>query len=261
MIHETAIISDGAKISEKVEIGPYSLIGPNVVIESNTKIHSHVKITGNTILGSENEIFSFACIGNDPQDLKYQGEESLLKIGNKNKIREYVTINPGTKGGGGETIIGNDNLIMIQSHVAHDCYIGDNVVLANNIQMAGHVKIESKVVIGGSTAIQQFVRIGEYSMIGGMSGVTSDVIPYGLSIGNRNYLEGLNLIGLRRAQVSNENIKIISQAYKEIFKSHSYRNNTENLSHEIKNNEYVEKIIKFINSDKKRSICIPKNIQ
>ena len=261
MIHKTAIISDTSKISDNVKIGPYSVIGPNVKIESNTKIHSHVNIIGNTFIGSGNEIFPFASIGTDPQDLKYQGEENSIIIGNNNKIREYSNINPGTKGGGGITKIGNNNLFMVYSHIAHDCKIGDNIVLANNVQVGGHVKIENNAIIGGSCAIHQFSRIGELSMVGGMTGVLSDVIPFGLSLGNRNSLIGLNLIGLRRAKISNENIKILVQFYKEIFKSATFRENIENLNEEIKKNEFVNKIINFINSDKKRSICVPENIK
>jgi len=261
VIHKTAIISDTSKIADNVQIGPYSVIGPNVKIESNTKIHSHVNIIGNTYIGSGNEIFPFASIGTDPQDLKYQGEENSIIVGNNNKIREYSNINPGTKGGGGITKIGNNNLFMVYSHIAHDCKIGDDIVLANNVQVGGHVEIENNAIIGGSCAIHQFSRIGELSMVGGMTGVLSDVIPFGLSLGNRNSLIGLNLIGLRRAKISNENIKILNQFYKEIFKSATLRENIENLNEEIKKNEFVNKIINFINSDKKRSICIPENIK
>jgi UDP-N-acetylglucosamine acyltransferase len=261
VIHKTAIISDTSKIADNVQIGPYSVIGPNVKIESNTKIHSHVNIIGNTYIGSGNEIFPFASIGTDPQDLKYQGEENSIIVGNNNKIREYSNINPGTKGGGGITKIGNNNLFMVYSHIAHDCKIGDDIVLANNVQVGGHVEIENNAIIGGSCAIHQFSRIGELSMVGGMTGVLSDVIPFGLSLGNRNSLIGLNLIGLRRAKISNENIKILNQFYKEIFKSATLRENIENLNEEIKKNEFVNKIINFINSDKKRSICVPENIK
>ena len=178
MIHKTAIISDRAKISDNVEIGPYSVIGPNVSIKKDTKIHSHVNIMGNTSIGSGNEIFPFTSIGNDPQDLKYQGEENSLIIGDNNKFREYVNLNPGTKAGGGITRVGNSNLFMVFCHVAHDCQIEDNIVLANNVQVGGHVKIENNAIVGGSCAIHQFSRIGESAMIGGMTGVLSDVIPF-----------------------------------------------------------------------------------
>ena len=257
MIHKTAIISETSKLADSVEIGAYSIIGPNVKIESNTKIHSHVNIVGNTSIGIGNEIFPFSSIGTPPQDLKYKGEKNSLIIGNNNKFREYVNINPGTAQGGGVTKIGNDNLFMVYCHVAHDCNISNNIVLANNVQVGGHVNIQDNAIVGGSCAIHQFSRIGESAMIGGMTGVLSDVIPFGLSLGNRNNLAGLNLIGLRRAKISNENIKIIQQAYDEIFKSENFRSNIDNLNSDIKKNEFVNKIINFLNSDKKRPISLP----
>ena len=260
MIHDTAIISETSKLGDNVEIGAYSIIGPNVKILSNTKIHSHVNITGNTSIGSGNEIFPFSSIGTPPQDLKYKGEKNSLIIGDNNKFREYVNINPGTEQGGGVTKIGNNNLFMVYCHVAHDCTISNNIVLANNVQVGGHVSIQDNAIIGGSCAVHQFSRIGESSMIGGMTGVLSDVIPFGLSLGNRNSLAGLNLIGLRRAKVSNENIKIIQDAYNTIFKSANFRSNIENLNSDIKKNKFVSKIIDFIRSDKKRAIAVPENI-
>ena len=261
MIHETAIISETSKIADNVEIGPYSIIGPDVKIANNTKIHSHVNIVGNTFIGSGNEIFPFASLGTPPQDLKYKGEKNSLIIGDNNKLREYVNINPGTEHGGSITKIGNNNLFMVYCHIAHDCNISNNIVLANNVQVGGHVFIEDNAIIGGSCAIHQFSRIGESAMVGGMTGVLSDVIPFGLSLGNRNNLSGLNLIGLRRAKISNENIKIMQNAYEEIFKSENFRSNINNLSSEIKNNEFVQKIINFINSDKKRPISLPVNLK
>ena len=260
MIHDTAIISETSRLGDNVEIGAYSIIGPNVKISNNTKIHSHVNITGNTSIGSGNEIFPFSSIGTPPQDLKYKGEKNSLIIGDNNKFREYVNINPGTEQGGGVTKIGNNNLFMVYCHVAHDCTVSNNIVLANNVQVGGHVSIQNNAIIGGSCAVHQFSRIGESSMIGGMTGVLSDVIPFGLSLGNRNNLAGLNLIGLRRAKVTNENIKIIQEAYNIIFKSSNFRSNIENLNSDIKKNQFVSKIIDFINSDKKRAIAVPENI-
>ena len=261
MIHKTAIIHDKSKISGDVEIGPYCIIGSEVEIGQNTKIHSHVNLTGNTRIGKNNQIFPFASIGTPPQDLKYKGEKNSLIIGDNNIFREYVNINPGTEQGGGVTKIGNNNLLMVYCHIAHDCNISDNIVLANNVQVGGHVKIQDKAIIGGSCAIHQYSRIGESSMIGGMTGVLSDVIPFGLSLGNRNNLVGLNLIGMRRAKISNENIKIIQEAYEIIFKSENFRSNIDKLNLEIKNNEFVKKIINFINSDKKRPISLPENVK
>tara|TARA_B100000686_G_C16544417_1_gene839122 strand:+ start:68 stop:853 length:786 start_codon:yes stop_codon:yes gene_type:complete len=259
VIHKTAIVHDRSKISNDVEIGPYCVVGSDVEIGSNTVIHSHVNLAGNTKIGKNNQIFPFASIGTPPQDLKYKGEKNSLIIGDNNKFREYVNINPGTEQGGGVTKIGNNNLLMVYCHVAHDCNIFNNIVLANNVQVGGHVHIQDNAIVGGSCAIHQFSRIGESAMIGGMTGVLSDVIPFGLSLGNRNTLVGLNLIGLRRAKISNEDIKIIQEAYGIIFKNENFRSNMNNLSLDIKNNQYVKKIVNFINSDKKRSISLPEN--
>ena len=257
MIHKTAIIDPKAKISSNVTIGAYSIIGPNVEIDENTIIHSHVSISGHTKIGKRNKIYPFASIGNDPQDIKYKGEETRLIIGDKNSIREYVSINPGTIGGGSETKIGSNCLLMVSSHVAHDCIVEDNVVIANNVAIAGHAQIGQNVIIGGNSAVQQFTRIGKMAMIGGMTGVLHDVIPYGLSTGNRNVLQGLNLIGLRRAKFQNEEILVLNKAYKEIFAT---RNLTENLSKfngSYQSSTLVKEIIEFITKDKKRSICTP----
>ena len=260
MIHKTAIVDKKAKISDNVEIGPYCIIGPEVEIGANSILHSHVNIVGNTKIGKNNQIYPFSSIGTPPQDLKYKGEKNALVIGNDNRFREYVNINPGTEQGGGVTKIGNGNLFMVYCHVAHDCLISNNIVLANNVQVGGHVIIQNNAIIGGSCAIHQFSRIGESAMIGGMTGVLSDVIPFGLSMGNRNNLMGLNLIGLRRSKVSNENIKKIQLAYKNIFKTANFRDNIEMLNSDLKSNEFVKIIINFINSDKKRPISLPPNL-
>ena len=257
MIHKTAIVDNKAKVSNSANIGPYSVIGPNVEIGENVIIHSHVNISGNTKIGNGNKIYPFVSIGNDPQDLKYNGEETKLVIGNNNKIREYVTINPGTVGGGGLTKIGNNCLFMISSHIAHDCHVGNNVIIANNVPLGGHVAIDDNVVIGGNSAVQQFTRIGKLAMIGGMTGVLHDVIPYGLSIGNRNYLQGLNLIGLRRTNIANKDILGLSEAYKEIFATKNLTDNLDKLNGEFKKNPLVKDVVEFITKDKKRSICTP----
>ena len=261
MIHHTAIIDSKSKISNNVEVGPYCIIGPDVEIDTNTKLHSHVNIAGNTKIGKNNEIFPFVSIGTDPQDLKYKGERNSIKIGNNNKLREYVNINPGTSQGGTITKLGDNNLLMVYCHVAHDCNLGNNIVLANNVQVGGHVTIEDNAVVGGSCAIHQFSRIGHLSMVGGMTGVLSDVIPFGLSLGNRNNLVGLNLIGLRRAKIPNKDIKILQNFYELVFSNQNFRSNAENLNTEIKKNKYVKTIIDFINSDKKRPISLPENIK
>ena len=259
MIHKTAIIDSKAKVSSSVKIGPYTVIGPNVEIGDDVIIHSHVNISGNTKIGDGTIIFPFASIGNVPQDLKYKGEDTKLEIGKNNKIREYVTISPGTKGGGGLTKIGDNCLFMISSHIAHDCNVGNNVIIANNVPLGGHVTIEDNVVIGGNSAVQQFTRIGKLAMVGGMTGVLHDVIPYGLSIGNRNYLQGLNLIGLRRANFDNKDILGLIEAYKEIFATKNLNDNLNKLNGAFKENPLVKDVIKFITKDKKRSICTPFN--
>ena len=256
MIDKTAIINKNAKVHSSVKVGPYSIIGPNVEIGENTEIQSHVSITGNTKIGKGNKIYPFVSI-NDPQDLKYNGEKTSLVIGDNNKIREYVTINPGTVGGGGKTVIGNNCLFMISSHIAHDCQVGNNVIIANNVPLGGHAIIEDNVVIGGNSAVQQFTRIGKMAMIGGMTGVLNDVIPYGLSTGNRNSLQGLNLIGLRRAKFENKDILGLSEAYKLIFGSKNINENISKLNGQFQDNPLVKEVIEFITKDKKRSICTP----
>ena len=257
MIHKTAIIDANAKISKNVKIGPYTVIGPHVEIAEGTEIQSHVNIKGNTKIGKNNQIYPFASIGNDPQDLKFQGEETRLEIGNNNKIREYVTLNPGTKGGGGLTKVGNNCLFMVSAHIAHDCFVGDNVILANNVPLGGHAHIGDNAIIGGNSAVQQFTRVGNSAMIGGMCGVVRDIIPYGIAHGNRSILQGLNLIGLRRKNISNKEIITLSNAYKEIFKNENLTENLSNLSNEFKNNELVAEVVQFIEKDKKRPICTP----
>ena len=257
MIHRTAIIDAKAKIHSSVKIGPYSVIGANVEIDENTVIQSHVSIIGNTKIGKNNKIYPYASIGNDPQDLKFEGEETKLEIGSFNKIREYVTINPGTKGGGGLTRVGNNCLFMVSAHIAHDCFVGDNVILANSVPLGGHAHIEDNVIIGGNSAVQQFTRVGRSAMIGGMCGVVRDIIPYGIAHGNRSILQGLNLIGLRRKNIANKDIIILNDAYKEIFKNENLTKNLNSLNKDLKEHQLVSEIISFIERDKKRPICTP----
>ena len=259
MIHNSSVIDKKAEISGKVKIGPFCYVGPNVKLKESVELISNVHIEGNTKIGRGTKIFPFASIGTQPQDLKFKGEENSLIIGENNLIREYVTINPGTEGGGSTTIIGNNCLFMISSHIAHDCKIGNNVIIANNVPLGGHVTIEDSVVIGGNSAVQQFTRIGRLAMIGGMTGVLKDVIPFGLSIGNRNFLQGLNLIGLRRHKYDNQKIIGLDRAYKEIFSSKNLHENLSKINGEFKDNELVTEVIRFIEKDKKRPICSPQN--
>ena len=259
MIHHSSIIDKKAIISKNVKIGPFCYVGPDVSLDENVELISNVHIEGNTKIGSGTRIFPFASIGTHPQDLKYKGEKSSLEIGSSNLIREYVTINPGTQGGGSKTVIGNNCLFMISSHIAHDCNIGNNVIIANNVPLGGHVTIEDSVVIGGNSAVQQFTRIGRLAMIGGMTGVLKDVIPFGLSIGNRNFLQGLNLIGLRRHKYDNQKIIGLDKAYKDIFSSKNLHENLSKINGVYKGNELVSEVIRFIEKDKKRPICSPQN--
>ena len=257
MIHKSSFIDKKAKLAESVKIGPFCYVGPGVELNENVELISNVHVEGNTLIGKGTKIFPFASIGTQPQDLKYRGEENTLTIGENNLIREYVTINPGTKGGGLQTVVGNNCLFMISSHIAHDCKIGNNVIIANNVPLGGHVTIEDSVIIGGNSAVQQFTRIGRLAMIGGMTGVLKDVVPFGLSIGNRNYLQGLNLIGLRRQKYDNQKIMGLDKAFKEIFASKNLYENLSKVNGEYKDNELVSEVIKFIEKDKKRPICSP----
>ena len=257
MIHKSSVIDSKAQISKNVKIGPFCYVGPNVILSENVELVSNVHIEGNTKVGKGTRIFPFACIGTQPQDLKFKNEKNSLEIGENNLIREYVTINPGTEGGGSKTIIGNNCLFMISSHVAHDCKIGNNVIIANNVPLGGHVTIEDSVIIGGNSAVQQFTRIGKFAMIGGMCGVTKDVIPYGIAHGNRCVLQGLNLIGLRRRSIPNKEILTLSEAYKEIFKNENLTENLKNLDTNLKKNKLVKDVVGFLEKDKKRPICTP----
>ena len=257
MIHKSSVIDSKAKIEKNVKIGPFCYIGPKVHLKEGVELISNVHIEGNTKIGVGTKVYPFASIGTAPQDLKYKGESNSLDIGEGNIIREYVTINPGTLGGGSKTVVGNNCLFMISSHIAHDCRIGNNVVIANNVPLGGHVTIEDNVVIGGNSAVQQFTRIGRLAMIGGMTGVLKDVIPFGLSFGNRNYLKGINLIGLRRKKYDNKKIMELDQAYKKIFSSNNLHENLNKINGEFKENELVQEVTKFIEKDKKRPICSP----
>ena len=257
MINNSSVIDKKAKISKNVKIGPFCYVGPNVELSENVELISNVHIEGNTKVGKGTKIFPFASIGTMPQDLKYKGESNSLEVGENNIIREYVTINPGTTGGGGITKIGNNCLFMVSAHIAHDCFVGDNVILANNVPLGGHAHIEDNVIIGGNSAVQQFTRVGRSAMIGGMCGVVRDIIPYGIAHGNRSILQGLNLIGLRRKNIPNKDIKILSDAYKEIFKNENLTENLNNLSKELRQHELVSEVVGFIEKDKKRPICTP----
>lgn len=214
-IHATAIIEDGAQLGTDVKIGPYCAIGADVKIGDGCQLMSHVVVTGHTSMGNGNRIFPFTSIGQIPQDLKYHGEDSTVEIGDNNQIRENVTINAGTEGGGMVTRIGSDNILMAYTHVAHDCILGSKIVLANCATLAGHVEVEDGAIIGGLSAVQQFVRVGRLAMIGGMSGVTKDVTPFTLLAGGyRAGLSGLNIIGLKRHGFSLKQVGLLKEIYR-----------------------------------------------
>jgi UDP-N-acetylglucosamine acyltransferase len=219
MIDKTAIISKKAKIGKKVSVGPYSIIGEGVVIKDNVWIGAHVAIEKDTEIGKGCSIHNYASVGTDPQDLRYKGEKTKLKIGKNNIIREFTTLNRGTPGGGGITTVGDNNFLMAYSHIAHDCHIGDNVIIANAVNLAGHITLEDFVVIGGQVVIHQFARIGKHAIIGGASAVAQDVPPFMNAVGNRAVLHGLNSIGLKRRGFSPETIRSLKKAYALIFRT------------------------------------------
>jgi len=256
MIHKTAIISTNCQIHDNAIIGPYCIVDGNVSIDEGTELISNIHISGNTQIGKNNKFFPFSSIGMIPQDKKFTGENSQLIIGNDNVFREHVTINPGTKNGGMKTLIENKCLFMVGSHVAHDCQISSNVILVNNATIGGHVNIAEGSIIGGNSAVHQFVHIGKYAMIGGMSGVESNIIPYSLYIGIRSNLRGLNLIGLKRQNISSIKINKIKKIFKKIFNSNfTILENIDKLKNEERNVNQIKEIINFINSNYKRGIC------
>ena len=260
MFHKSSIISDKAVIDKSTSIGPFCVIGDDVIIGKNNKLISHVSITGNTTIEDNNIFFPFSSIGSEPQDLKYDNEKSFLKIGSNNKFRENVTVNPGTSGGGLNTIIHNNCLFMVGSHIAHDCIIKSNVILANNATLAGHVEIDNNAILGGNSAIHQFVRIGKHAMIGGMSGVEKDIIPYGLYTGIRENLKSLNLIGLKRKGLTSNTINEIKNLINIIFdKNDTIENNIKNNFTESSEILEIKEVIEFLNLNSKRGITTFKN--
>jgi len=257
LIHPTAVIEHGADISDNVSIGPFSYIGSQVTLCSGVKIKSHVVVTGNTEVGEQTVIYPFSVIGEIPQDLKFDGEKTFLKIGKRNKIREHVTINTGTAGGGGLTSIGNDCLFMAGCHVAHDAIINNKVIVANNGAIAGHCIIEDEVIIGGLAGIHQFVRIGRGAIIGALTMVTNDVIPFGLVQGPRGTLDGLNLIGLKRKGVDRSDITELRAAFQILAQGEgTFQDRAKKLKEET-TNDYVDAIINFILGDSDRSFLTP----
>ena len=257
-IHPNSIIDEKAIIGKNCKIGPFCYISSNVVLEDDIELFSHVSIVGKTLIGKNTKIWPFASIGHHPQDLKFKGELNELIIGCNNKIRESVSINPGTRGGGGITKIGNDCLFMLGSHIGHDCFLGNNIVLANNVALAGHVTLEDGVHIGGLSGGHQFVRIGERAFIGALSMVSKDVIPFGMVYGERAYLKGFNIIGLRRLGIDNKQINELKELYGTIFDDkYSFKYRIKNIN--SAKNPLIKKIIEFLKADNNRAILGPKN--
>ena len=259
MINKFSFIDEKASIASNVKVGPFCFIGKNVNIAKNCHIHNHVSLTGNITIGENTEIFPFASIGSSPQDLKYKGEATTIKIGKNCKIREYVTINPGTNGGGKITSVGDNCLLMIGTHIAHDCRIGNNVIFANHSTLAGHVIVEDNVVVGALSAIHQFCRIGEGAMIGGMSGVTADVIPFSTVIGNRAKLSGINILGLKRRNIKKKEISEFRKIFKYIFFDNEsiFRDRIKEVMKKKHENNIISKLLKFLHNHSDRSYCMP----
>lgn len=259
-IHSSAVIEDGAVIGEGCSVGPFCHIGPKVKLGANSVLHSHVVLAGDTTIAAGARIFPFASIGHEPQDLKYQGEETTLIIGENCLIREGTTMNPGTGGDASNTTIGDNCVFLANSHVAHDCQIGNNVIFSNGVMLAGHCKVGNHVIIGGGAGVHQFCRLGDNSFIGGMAGIENDVIPFGMALGNRAYLGGLNLIGMKRAGMERESIHITRNAFKALFDSSgNIKENAVKVSEKYGEDVVVQKILKFIAESGDRALCTPKS--
>ena len=252
-VHSTAIIGKNAKIGSNVTIGPYCVVDDDVKIGNNNTLISSVYVTGDTDIGNGNEFFPFCSIGSIPQDLKYKGERSKLIIGNKNIFREHVTANLGTSGDNMETLIGNDSLFMVGAHIAHDCIIGDKVIMANQATLGGHVQVDNFAVLGGLSAVHQFCRIGKLAMIGGLSAVENDVIPFSLALGNRAKITGANIVGLKRANYSKEIIREYSNIIDKLFTGRTIASEKEKIKNS--NNELIKELLIFLDKDSSRGLC------
>jgi UDP-N-acetylglucosamine acyltransferase len=258
-VHPTAVIDPEASLAEGVEIGPFCVVGAHVALSAGVKLHSHVVVEGRTEIGEKTEVFPFASLGHCPQDLKYKGEESRLVIGGNCIIREHVTMNPGTEAGGMLTSVGDRCLIMVATHVAHDCRIGNDVILVNNVTLAGHVTIGDHVIMAGLSGAHQFVRIGDHAFVGGMTGLENDLIPYGMAIGNRAHLAGLNLVGLKRRGFSREQIHALRNAFKSLFSGDgNLKDRLSTVEADYAGDPTVMKILEFIREGGDRAICTPR---
>lgn len=258
-IHPTAVVDPKAVLGDGVVIGPYCVVGGDVTLGRNVRLHSHVVVDGRTEIGPETEIFPFASIGMIPQDLKYRGEASTLTIGSRNRIREYVTMNPGTADGGMVTRVGDDCLFMMSAHVAHDCIVGNHVIMANNATLAGHVTVGDFAILGGLSAVHQFVRIGRHAIIGGMSGVENDVIPYGSVVGDRARLSGLNIVGLKRRNFANKDVHNLRTAYRMLFAEEgTMGERIDDVRTLFGDNAEIMEIVEFMRADSQRGLTQPR---
>ena len=259
-IHPTAIIAEGASLGEGVKVGPYCTVDADVVLEAGVELISHVAVAGHTRVGAGTRIWPFASIGHQPQDLKFSGETSYLEIGAGNMIREHVTMNPGTTGGGLTTRIGDGGLFMMGVHVGHDCQVGNSVIMANNATLAGHVEVGDFAFLGGLSAVHQFVRIGAHSMVGGMSGVEKDVIPFGSVIGNRADLGGLNVVGMKRRGFDRETLQALRSAYRAIFYGDgALIDRARDVAGSYADVAPVSEMVSFILADTNRNFCTPRD--
>jgi len=259
-IHPTAIVEAGAKLGADVKIGPYCMVGPEVTLGDGCELVSHAVVAGRTTIGPRTRIFPFASIGHQPQDLKYKGEPSTLTIGADCLIREGVTINPGTEGGGLQTVVGNNCAFLANSHVGHDCRVGNNVIFSNNVMLAGHCTVGDFAILGGGAAVIQFARVGAHSFLGGMSGLENDLIPYGMALGNRAHLSGLNIVGLQRRGFSREMIHDLRRAYRLLFAAEgTLKERVDDVAAEFADHPLVQEIVAFIREGGKRSVCTPRN--
>ena len=258
-IHPSAVVENGASLGEGVEIGPFCHVGPRVALGAGVKLLSHVVVAGNTVIGARTRIFPFASIGHEPQDLKYRGEKNRLEIGAECLIREGVTINPGTEGGGGETIVGDRCALLANSHVGHDCRLGEGVVLSNNVMLAGHCRIGEFANLGGGAAVHQFSRVGAYSFVGGLTGVTDDLIPFGMAIGNRAWLAGLNVVGMKRRGFTQEDVHSARRAYKQLFSgAGTLKERLEQVAVDFAGDVAAQKIIAFLREGGDRAVLTPR---
>lgn len=259
-IHPHAIVEDGARLGAGVRVGPFCTVGPEVELEDGVELVSHVAVAGQTRIGARTRVFPFASLGHQPQDLKFRGERSTLSIGSDCIIREGVTVNPGTEGGGLRTSIGNRCALLANSHVGHDSVLGDGVILSNNVMIAGHVTVGSFVVFGGGSAVHQFARIGSHAFIGGLSGLENDLIPYGMAVGNRAHLAGLNLVGLKRRGFEREAIHDLRRAYRLLFAPEgTLRERVEDVAAEFSDHPLVHEVLNFLRDGGDRAICVPRS--